>query len=84
MEAIVGGKDGGYAWTLQRGLSLNNADQLLLLQNAICQQNEAQFLKETNPPLALYLITFHPGRVSDSPGTDAYFDMDLHSLGLPS
>lgn len=81
----MGGKDGGYAWTLQRGLSLNNADlATTTAECAICQQNEAQFLKETNPPLALYLITFHPGRVSDSPGTDAYFDMDLHSLGLPS
>lgn len=82
----MGGKDGGYAWTLQRGLSLNNADlaTTTTAECAICQQNEAQFLKETNPPLALYLITFHPGRVSDSPGTDAYFDMDLHSLGLPS
>lgn len=81
----MGGKDGGYAWTLQRGLSLNNADlATTTAECAICQQNEAQFLKEMNPPLALYLITFHPGRVSDSPGTDAYFDMDLHSLGLPS
>lgn len=80
----MGGKDGGYAWTLQGGLSLNNADLATAnAECAICQQNEAQFLKETNQPLAGYLITFHPGRVSDSPGTDAYFDMDLHSLGLP-
>lgn len=26
MEALRGGKDRGYAWNLQRGLSLNNAD----------------------------------------------------------
>lgn len=38
----VGGKDGGYAWTLQGGLSLNNADLATAnAECAICQQNEA-------------------------------------------
>ena len=37
-----GGKDGGYAWTLQGGLSLNNADLATAnAECAICQQNEA-------------------------------------------
>ena len=80
----VGGKDGGYAWTLQGGLSLNNADlATATAECTICQQNEAGFLKEMNQALAGYLITFHPGRVSDSPGTDACSDTNLHSLGLP-
>lgn len=38
MEAMCGGKDGGYAWNLQGGLSLNNAG-LAAAECAICQQD---------------------------------------------